>query len=264
MRYTPPIRLALFLFIAGCVKPDPQPRFTPAWEPFDPDKGNWLTSRTVLVVADCQIHNLYSQALPDRNLSVEAVATTAIRPPQLDLFADEVLEWILKHGAPEAEVVLHLGDALDIGCESEFRTFLQTMKNTGKPWFMAPGNHDFYYLGSYDPQDLELWQSACYPSGETLPKDRFIRLYVEALLGQDDPGCTALAGALFAGGDTTSSSSSSSIASRLPQEFEWQAGEETPGFLKAIGTPRPELKDAVDEMMAVIREKRSRSEAPEL
>ncbi len=38
----------------------------------------------------------------------------------------------------------------------------------------------------------------------------------------------------------------------------------SPGFLKAIGTPRPELKEAVDEMMEAIREHRSRSEAPEL
>jgi len=38
----------------------------------------------------------------------------------------------------------------------------------------------------------------------------------------------------------------------------------SPGFLKAIGTPRPELADAVDEMMESIREHRSRSEAPEL
>lgn len=38
----------------------------------------------------------------------------------------------------------------------------------------------------------------------------------------------------------------------------------SPGFLKAIGTPRPGLAEAVDEMMEAIREHRSRSEAPEL
>jgi len=35
-------------------------------------------------------------------------------------------------------------------------------------------------------------------------------------------------------------------------------------FLKAIGTPRPDLEEAVDEMMEAIRERRSRSEAPGL
>jgi len=38
----------------------------------------------------------------------------------------------------------------------------------------------------------------------------------------------------------------------------------SPGFLKAIGTPRPELAEAVDEVMEAIRERRSRSEAPGL
>ena len=39
-------------------------------------------------------------------------------------------------------------------------------------------NHDFYYLGSYDPQDVELWEEACYGAGRTMTKDLFIRLYV--------------------------------------------------------------------------------------
>jgi predicted transcriptional regulator len=36
------------------------------------------------------------------------------------------------------------------------------------------------------------------------------------------------------------------------------------GFLEAIGTPRPDLEEAVDEMMDAIRQRRSRSEAPGL
>jgi predicted transcriptional regulator len=38
----------------------------------------------------------------------------------------------------------------------------------------------------------------------------------------------------------------------------------SPAFLKAIGTSRPELEEAVDEMMEAIQNHRSRSEAPEL
>ena len=37
----------------------------------------------------------------------------------------------------------------------------------------------------------------------------------------------------------------------------------SPGFLKAIGAPRPELEEVVGEMMEAIRERRSRSEARE-
>lgn len=56
--------------------------------------------------------------------------------------------------------------------------------------------------------------------------------------------------------------------SRLIVEAVEQALEErsawSPRFLKAIGTPRPELDEAVDEMMEAVRERRSRSRAPGL
>ena len=38
----------------------------------------------------------------------------------------------------------------------------------------------------------------------------------------------------------------------------------SPGFLQAIGSPRPELEEAVDTMMGAIRERRSRNDAPGL
>jgi hypothetical protein len=38
----------------------------------------------------------------------------------------------------------------------------------------------------------------------------------------------------------------------------------SPRFLKAIGTPRPELAEAADEMMDAILTRRSRNEAPGL
>jgi Ribbon-helix-helix protein, copG family len=38
----------------------------------------------------------------------------------------------------------------------------------------------------------------------------------------------------------------------------------SPGFLKAIGAPHPELEEVVDEMMQTIRKRRSRSEPREL
>jgi len=49
------------------------------------------------------------------------------------------------------------------------------------------------------------------------------------------------------------------IERALEGRSEW-----SPGFLEAIGTPRPELDEPVEEMMDAIRERRSRSEAPGL
>ncbi|MFI5401870.1 MAG: metallophosphoesterase family protein [Planctomycetota bacterium] len=211
-------RTLLLVLLAGCVVPDPHPRFTPAWESFDPKQEGLRKTRKALLVADCQLHNLYSKALPERNLAIKSVSATSIRPPQLDLFAGDVLAWILAHGG-DADVVLHLGDAMDLACTGEFEAFLRVMDGGKKPWFMAPGNHDFFYFGSYDPEDRKLWEEAAYGAGEVLPKDRFIRLYVAALLKQDDPGIRALAAA---------------VGPELPASFEWRAPEGTPGFLDAI------------------------------
>ena len=171
----------------GCIKPDLKPRFTPAWESFDPDDERWIKSNEVLVVADCQLHNLYSKAIPERNLSAEAAASTAIRPPQLDMFAGDVLRYITTTGCPDSKTIVHLGDALDLACEGEWTEFAEVMNASGKPWVVAPGNHDFFYFGVYDPHRTKLWDDACYGSGDPLTKDRYIPLYVATLLLQKRP-----------------------------------------------------------------------------
>ena len=226
------LALAALGTAATCLKPDPAPRFTPAWEPFDPGDARWITTRAALLISDCQIHNLLSKALPERNLSSESLAATAIRPPQLDLFSRDVLEWILGEGAQGTDVTLHLGDAMDLACQGEFNTFLEVMDSSPRPWFMAPGNHDFYYFGSYDPEDLELWAEACFRAGGPLSKDRFIRLYVAALLRRQDERSAALAEALGLTGRR--SEPLATLADALPGSFEWQAAGEAPGFLERI------------------------------
>ena len=158
--------LLLLLLMASCVQPDLEPRFTPAWEPVDTSAGDWLETRKVLLVADCQFHNLYSKALPERDLSTKEVVPTAIRAPQLDLFSEDVLKWILKNGSPDSEVILHLGDALDLACENEFYQFLNVMKEASRPWFMAPGNHDAFYFGNFEPKREDLWENACHGGGK--------------------------------------------------------------------------------------------------
>ncbi|MEZ5988872.1 MAG: metallophosphoesterase family protein [Planctomycetota bacterium] len=211
--------LALLPALHGCLRPDPAPRFTPAWEHFDPAEGDWWKTDKVLLVADCQLHNLWSDALPERNLSSEALAATAIRPPQLDLFAADVLEWILAHGSDGYDAIIHLGDALDLACEGELQAFLEVMAKAGKPWLMAPGNHDFFYFGTYDPEDKGLWQAACHHSGSVLPKDRFVKLYVAALLREDDPSLAALAAAL--GVEAPRERDLHEVADDLPDDFDW-------------------------------------------
>jgi len=220
------------LLVPGCIQPDPTPRFTPAWEAFDPTEEGWVATTQALLCADCQFHNLYSRPLPERNLSAEAAAATAIRPPQLDLFAPDVLAWILKNDTADKDVVLHLGDATNLATTGEFRRFVETMDVSPKPWFMAPGNHDIYYFGVYATQDTELLKAAAYHSGESMDKGHFIRLYVAALLRQDEPSCAALSQAL--GLALRPGASLAQAAARVPASFEWHAGDDAPGLLDRI------------------------------
>ncbi|HZN38286.1 MAG TPA: hypothetical protein VFD82_05755, partial [Planctomycetota bacterium] len=82
--------------LCACVHPDSVPRHRPAWEPFDPTQPGWQASCKMLLVADCQVHNLLSAPVPERNLTIEAASGTAIRPPQLDLFSTDVLSYVLQ------------------------------------------------------------------------------------------------------------------------------------------------------------------------
>lgn len=232
MRKTILFALALSGLTAACIKPDPISAFTPAWEPFEPDEEHWESSQKVLLISDCQIHNLYSNPLPDRNLSAKAAVGTAIRSPQLDLFSRDVLGWVTQNGAPDAELILHLGDALDLACEGEWERFVEVMEKAGRPWFMAPGNHDSFYFGTYDPQHPELWVDACRGAGNPLRKDRFIRQYVGALLRQREVGIDAFADSL--GLAEHRSDTMVELGERIPPEYEWHAPDGLPGYLASI------------------------------
>jgi hypothetical protein len=220
------------LLVPGCIRPDPAPRFTPAWEAFDPAAEGWLVTSQALLCADCQFHNLYSRPLPERNLSAEAAAATAIRPPQLDLFAPDVLAWILRNDTADKDVVLHLGDATNLATTGEYLRFVETMGVSKRPWFMAPGNHDIYYFGVYATQDPELLKAAAFHSGEPMDKGKFIRLYVAALLRQDEPSCAALGRAL--GIEIQPGATLTQAAARVPASFEWHAADDAPGLLERI------------------------------
>jgi len=226
--------LAAFL-LAGCFRPDPNPRFRPAWQKVDTGGEGWERTKTALLVADCQFHNLEGEAVPERNISTKAAIKTAIRAPQLDLFSPDVLAWILKNGAPEAEVVLHLGDSIDLACDGEYMTFLEVMEGTDKPWFMAPGNHDAFYFGNFHPERDDVWKRACKGS-QPLTKDRFIGLYVAALVRQKGPSFEALASALGVAGDRERPVKE--IAKKLPDSFDWTAADDATGYLRRIAWKR--------------------------
>lgn len=138
--------------------------------------------RSVLVVADPQIHNVFGYRLKQMSRGANAVTKVAIRPPELNLLARHSLAYLLEEGVEDSSLVapvIVLGDATNIACSSEFDEFAETMTETlgeRMVWLMAHGNHDSYLMGTvntYIPTDDEPnWQpeemgSAYLPTDES-------------------------------------------------------------------------------------------------
>ena len=149
-----------------------------AWEILPDDRrSSEILSRKVLLFADNQVHHLYGEPFLQRSVFTDKhVSGTAIRPPQLDLFGQDLFRWALGSQHPDMPVI-HLGDALDLACEGEFDEFAAIMKESRRPWAMAPGNHDGFFFGNFDSTE-HFWRKACDGGGAPLPKHQFIRRYV--------------------------------------------------------------------------------------
>lgn len=216
----------------GCLKPEVEPSYLPAYEPFDPTDPSWSSTLPVLLVSDCQVFNLLTEPVPERNLSSQSMVPTAIRSPQLNLYTPDVLRFILADEQVPTKGVLHLGDALDLGCEGEFETFLDAMSGSGRPWLMVPGNHDCTYFGNYVPALTDNWSAGCTGAGAPMTKDLFVRLYVAALLKQEGEGFAALARDL--GFEAARELPLRAVADRLPLEHRYEAPEGSRAYLEAI------------------------------
>lgn len=227
-----PLGVFVLLLSAACVAPDPAPTFLPAYEPFVPEDPSWSVTRPVLLVSDCQLFNLDTEALPERNLSSQSMVATAIRSPQLNLFSRDVLRWILDDGKASCEAVIHLGDAADLGCEGELREFIELMSASDRPWLMTPGNHDCFYFGNFHPARPDNWLAACRAAGMPLAKDLFVRLYVASLLQQEDSGFRLLADDLGLADER--GLDLFELGRLLPLQHRFEAPDDAQGFLEGI------------------------------
>jgi hypothetical protein len=107
--------------------------------------------RPALLVGDNQFNFYFTDPIVLRNKAADYISHVAIRPPQLDIFADDLFAWALDTHARD-KYVIHLGDATNIACVAEWERFAGVMdaaqKTSGmKGWVMLPGNHDAYLYG---------------------------------------------------------------------------------------------------------------------
>ncbi|HWP05517.1 MAG TPA: metallophosphoesterase [Polyangiaceae bacterium] len=156
----------------------------PASEP----RSNRL-SLEVLLVADNQTQYLYGKPIWLRKGLFDKVAVTGIRSPELDLYGQDLLGWILdkEAGVRRGTVSIHLGDALNLSCTWEMDRFTRTMSAAKHPWFMALGNHDGYFFGSgrTGPGSSQAeWDAGCAKGGGPITKTQVIERYFGLLVAQ--------------------------------------------------------------------------------
>jgi hypothetical protein len=87
-----------------------------------------VISRRVLLVADNQLHNVYSEPVPIlRSGLADRFVRTAIRPVQLDFYGQDFLAWLVQDQGRRTPIV-HLGDTCDFSCTGEFHRFWDIMR----------------------------------------------------------------------------------------------------------------------------------------
>jgi hypothetical protein len=159
-----------------------------------PDAGVEDLSAKIYLIADNQRHELLGNDVAlFRTSFSDRYTKVAIRPPQLDLFGQDLLIEAL---AMTDGFILHLGDACDISNTGEFGRFAWDMRLAPQGWVMAPGNHDGFFFGNSSrtlPGLIREWNEAAETyqfdgttiNSRAMQKDRFVSYYLAALILQD-------------------------------------------------------------------------------
>jgi hypothetical protein len=179
-------------------------------------------SRTVMLLADNQLNHLYGDPMWMRSAMIDQLVSVAVRPIQQDLFAPDLLRWVMKnYGA--VWPVIHLGDATNMACVGELEAFFQVMAAGREPWVMAPGNHDCFLFGNSQVNGTE-WAAACQRARGPTTKDRFIRLYLRQLARQFPEFREQLSGNIPDSGSWTATWGTGSLLRAVA----WQIDTESP------------------------------------
>jgi len=175
------------VLLSGCSLFSKQPSLPKSYSiPLNEPPSSYL-SRRVILVGDNQLHNLYNDPVAlFRTGAADKIVQSAIRPVQLDFYGQDFLKWVVEN--TRGEPIVHMGDACDFSCTGEFERFSEIMQKAKGGWVMAPGNHDGFFFGN-DHRDVGKgdWLAACRNAGEPMTKDRWVHLYLAALVLQRGP-----------------------------------------------------------------------------
>jgi hypothetical protein len=188
--------LLALLLVGGCATIS-----VPIPPPPDPPGRFVELTRPVIVLGDTQEHESTGFPMHDNDGAVDEYVEVAQRPPEQPLFGRRVLEWALLSHADEP--VIHMGDLLDVSCESELERMRKVFQVARQPHVILPGNHDGLLFGifNYDVFDnlfsgkTSDWDRACRRgrgevggileprSGAALTKRGYIVAYLNHLAG---------------------------------------------------------------------------------
>jgi hypothetical protein len=183
------------ILVAGCAQ-----FITPKPPPPDPTGGAFVPlTAPVVALGDTQEHEVTGFPTHDNDGAVDAYVEVAQRPPEQPLFGRRILEWALL--ADPDKPVIHLGDLLDMSCESEMDRMSRVFATARQPKAILPGNHDGFFMGIFNHNVLEgllkgesaKWERTCRrgtseraavreaASGAALTKRGFIVAYLDNL-----------------------------------------------------------------------------------
>ena len=111
---------------------------------------------SLVVVGDPQLHSIYGGRLRQASPEAGILAKVAQRNPETNLLAEHVLLELIDRatdlpGGSATDPVILLGDGTNVACTGEFErlnTRLQQVRGKNRVVLWAPGNHDFYMMGT--------------------------------------------------------------------------------------------------------------------
>lgn len=166
-------------FAAGCGSSDDLRRPSSPAATLSAGPGNVLAlTERLVVLADTQFQFLHGAGIDMRTAWADLAAATAIRPPQLDMYADALLE---EACARTSGPLVHVGDAGNGSCVGELDTLFAVLARCREPhqWAFAPGNHDGFFLGTSDRVCEDgIWARHCGGEARKLTKPRLVEEYL--------------------------------------------------------------------------------------
>ena len=149
------ISIGLSLLLVGCTTPTkptllPKSNFVDGApspvEIYDKKiKGN-----KILFVADNQKAMIKTVPILEQGYYSEKSLNTAHRRAALEAFSLDILDHIFD--TQDHDLVIHAGDLLNNSCRGAYEDVERLLNaNKRRPWFVAPGNHDGYYMGLTSP-----------------------------------------------------------------------------------------------------------------